>query len=783
MSADASLADTARRAPYNFSIPRLCFHPTDLFPDRGDPIDFLRDSSATAGQEEQPSESAILTAMDKKLQQSTGVQPQFRVVIGPRLWEFMTAVQYVGFNDFPTKSSSAATSWMSRHVLLTGISGSGKSTLLMTSAAFMTYRTMTNVYRVAGIGDARAWATSGDPLMYFALEMLVALRDYFYSTSEEDEAEAGENADGWIEEAGFLVEPRALTSLADLRAWMLAIRDRLAQEATLDRRRDVRLKLVIIVDQAEYLLEHPNSLPAQVVHLLLELHDAASASMGASFFPSVILGVSCATLDEFAPSPLLAILRRMTPEGQLLTFHLPARLDAAMSERVTRLAIRRSLPFTTSLRRTPFRQWERDLLASGDVRQWTGSVPGETARFFRQSLPSSASGNRILHCLDAYIRSAHEAVYARVQRAIGSCSDGRSEKRRLLAAILRMALHIPLASDDLGVHPALRSLFLPISTRNSDLLGRRSAALPTLQSLYHPRDGLVRLERIPTAVSFAVHMALLHPQLVAFLETKAPSSPDELGVLNRYLDSLLISSFADACGEARRRLISFYARTRFAVGGAPGAVLTGKSQLGDPLAIPLAGSVQPFAGMVASPALCTRHMTAPQIVFVPIRFDYPYYDFFVFDVKERTLYAVTTTKDVWLWCRRGDGGDSRIMEVSVEHMHHPTMSGGATMETSDAGMLTPMALLDAWQDGLQETLAYADTDGAALDAAIRMHDDFFLQGANAGGRSRKKPAVPSASTSALTTGKKRRPAVTAKLLYVEDCRTVAHCFSVTQLSP
>ena len=263
VSTDASLAETARRTPYNFSIPRLCFHPTDLFPDRGDPIDFLKDSSATIGQEEQLSEPAILTAMDKKLQQSTGMQPQFRVVIGSRLWDFMTVVQYVGFNDLPAKSpSSAAGSWMSRHVLLTGISGSGKSTLLMTSAAFMTYHTTTGVYRVAGVGDARAWATSGDPLMYFALEMLVALRDYFYSPSEEEEAGA-ENADGWIEEAGFLVEPRALTSLADLRAWMLAIRDRLAQEAALNHRRDVRLKLIILVDQAEYLLEHPDCVPAQ----------------------------------------------------------------------------------------------------------------------------------------------------------------------------------------------------------------------------------------------------------------------------------------------------------------------------------------------------------------------------------------------------------------------------------------------------------------------------------------------------------------------------------------
>ena len=61
---------------------------------------------------------------------------------------------------------------------MTGAPGSGKSTLLMTAAAFMTYRTMTNIYRVAGIGDARSWASSGDPYMYFALEMLVALRDY-----------------------------------------------------------------------------------------------------------------------------------------------------------------------------------------------------------------------------------------------------------------------------------------------------------------------------------------------------------------------------------------------------------------------------------------------------------------------------------------------------------------------------------------------------------------------------------------------------------------------------
>ena len=43
--------------------------------------------------------------------------------------------------------------------------------------------------------------------------------------------------------------------------------------------------------------------------------------------------------------------------------------------------------------------------------------------------------------------------------------DIRSEKRRLLAVILRMALHMPLPSDDLGLPLPLQHLFLPITTK------------------------------------------------------------------------------------------------------------------------------------------------------------------------------------------------------------------------------------------------------------------------------------------------------------------------------
>ena len=137
-----------------------------------------------------------------------------------------------------------------------------------------------------------------------------------------------------------------------------------------------------------------------------------------------------------------------------------------MSERVSRLAIRRSPTFSHSLRRHPLRQWERDLIASGEVRQWTGSVAGELDRFYRQALPASTSNtNRIAHLLDSYTRSVHDSVFAPVSSYFSTVQhDLCSKKRHLLDIILRMALHMPLPSDDLGLPASLQHLFLPITT-------------------------------------------------------------------------------------------------------------------------------------------------------------------------------------------------------------------------------------------------------------------------------------------------------------------------------
>ena len=606
----SAAAESAKRQPYNFSIPRLCFHPTELFPDRGDTIDINK---------VEPEEVDTSNPSTANKKNSPGVQPQFRVVVGPRLWDFMTVVQYVGFNDMSsfeptntdTKNQSSHFSLKSRHVLMTGAPGSGKSTLLMTAAAFMTYRTMTNIYRVAGIGDARSWASSGDPYMYFALEMLVALRDYNqkqrhydcesgdeycsrnnsnnadfpnqqpldqpddYSKHTDDTA-ANSDEEEWGEEAGFLIEPRALASVSDVRSWIYAIRDRLAQSALSTpnydgnnncvqqqhySKRDLRLKLIVMVDQAEYLLQHPDSIPAQIIQTLLELHNPGTADTSCqtvSFFPSVILSVSsvCPSLgDQFPPSSLLDLIRKqMIPSGQCLTYHVPSRLDSGMSERVSRLAIRRSMTLSHSLRRHPLRQWERDLIASGEVRQWTGSVAGELVRFYKQALTSSSSNpnaNRIAHLLDSYIRSVHDSVFTSISSYLSTVQqDLRSEKRRLLAIILRMALHMPLSSDDLGLALPIQHLFLPLITQCHLALVEKSS-LPPLTLTPNPSppfntcfiQGKESLEWIafPQPCPWLYIQLSSSPVSWHFSKRRASPTGDDpsSSVLSRYLDSLV----------------------------------------------------------------------------------------------------------------------------------------------------------------------------------------------------------------------------------------------------
>ena len=63
--------------------------------------------------------------------------------------------------------------------------------------------------------------------------------------------------------------------------------------------------------------------------------------------------------------------------------------------------------------------------------------------------------------------------------------------------------------------------------------------------------------------------------------------------------------------------------------------------------------------MVACPAILWKHIAASEsnnnnIILVPTRFDYPYFEFFILDVKAKHLYVVCTAKEIWTWIKSPD---------------------------------------------------------------------------------------------------------------------------------
>ena len=102
--------------------------------------------------------------------------------------------------------------------------------------------------------------------------------------------------------------------------------------------------------------------------------------------------------------------------------------------------------------------------------------------------------------------------------------------------------------------------------------------------------------------------------------------------------------------------------------------------------------------------------------------------------------------------------------------------------SSHSGILTPQSLLDAWQDSIQELFTHSDNQGTSLDATIKVYDDFFSTNAH---QSSKTPGASSTAAKkkiivppSVPTTKKRKPVISVKLVFVEDCRVLAKCFGL-----
>lgn len=562
-------------------------------------------------------------------------------------------------------SSEYALTHSPSNALITGIRGCGKSHLIMTSAAFLTARNMSDLYRIVCIGDCRAWAQSDNPVAYFSLELMMAFRTAAERNSGSREG-TGNSSDsttrmsrGVSVEEGNYNPPGIFVSFADLRSWMEAVGKRAAVHND--------LKLVIFIDQLEELYSP-------------SVNNSPNARMAAMIFELLISLKYPILIVSLIPSPqtLTALPVAVRDPAIFAEMRMPAVLTYSDFDMFVEV-FEASRKFTN----------EDDPLMH-DLRMWTGAVPAQIAKFFTG--PFNTPGVNIASRLVKYRSERSRAFSDLVLSAVAKMD--RLPRMHFLLQICRMILHIP--SDDPQLSPGaaingLESLFLPAA----------------LQKFYHPEEGIVAYRHIPTAVSPAAHYTLCDRKLLSKLAAKWEQ------VLEAVLSSTLNSQ--NVCIESKRRVIRFYAQFKlFSVSfdeelkdasvhvldpenSANSFTFTGTSQFNDKVSfkVPLTCLRRViFAGLSPTPILIPSGRTSPNsgnlLVFIPGRTDFCFYDFFIASPAEKTLFAITTCPfEVMMNTGGNSNGNSVIINTS-------------SFNTATNAPLTPFTLLEMWSKDLKD---------------------------------------------------------------------------------
>lgn len=549
------------------------------------------------------------------------------------------------------------------NALITGIRGCGKSHLIMTSAAFLTARNMSEVYRIVCIGDCRAWAQSDNPVAYFSLELMMAFRTAaergISANILETLAGIGINRAGQSVDDGNYIPPGIFTCFNDFKSWMEAVGRR--QEKHND------LKLIVFIDQLEELYAPVSS-------------GSANSKLAAKIFELLVALKYPVLIASLIPSPqtMTALPVQVRDPAVFAEMRMPAVLTYSDFDMFVEV-FEASRRFTT----------EDDPLMH-DLRMWTGAVPAQVAKFFTAPLNTTPPTLNIASRLVKYRTERSRAFTDLVLSAVAKMD--RLPRMHFLLQICRMILHIP--SDDPQLSPGaaingLESLFLPAA----------------LQKFYHPAEGIVAYRHIPTAVSPAAHFTLCDRKLLAKLAAKWEQ------VLEAVLASTLNSQ--NVCEESKRRVIKFYAQFKlFCVSfdeelkdavkhtadpeSTPPTTLSfsGKNQFNDSVSFKLSTACPRrviFAGLSPTPILIPSAKSSPNVgqplLFIPGRTDFCFYDFFVALPAEKTLYAVTTCPfDTMM----GTGNANTNSSIN------------SSFNTVTNAPLTPFTLLEMWAKDLKD---------------------------------------------------------------------------------
>lgn len=608
-----------------------------------------------------------------------------RYLVGRQYWRLLSYVQGL----WPSMASMARVP----HVAVTGIAGCGKSWTFAAVASFLRQKKLASRYRVVCVADCERWLEAADPLGFFAMELLIALRD---------------DSDPALD----VVKSRLICGPDELRPWLGVIDDWLERHnedsGSSPALSGDGLQLIVILDQVEALLGKSEALPNQVIQALIDMRNSI-----------VVMGL---TTDGPSERTAMATwgFSRLGFHQLHLPFHLPNTDYTTLADML--LDIPLSLHEAALLR-------EARLYTGGVIRELASCLTFDTASAAQSASGAPEKGKRppgvdLTTRIDCYRRTAIDRAVRLVEEAISKLD--RVQRVAFLLIVFRMILRLPAdaATSSVILPSAIRALFLPAA----------------VQRFYHPRDAVAVIHHIPTALSLSVHLALGGPRVLGMLgDSSGQNQP--LSVMHKLISSIMDSK--TVCGESKRRMIRFYTLYRL---NTPSAVrlrgvtdfdrevevevpevhlahhFAGLTPAKDILAWLLAQAI--IAGDSATPLmLSTPTAVSPStqasllrgdlsraipIVLIPGRTDYCFFDFFYFMPATRRLYAVGTAAGPSDWQRFGAStqalaGNRQKLSVS------PAIMGGISGGTAPGpsprdNIVTPTVLVDMWTRLFREVL-------------------------------------------------------------------------------
>ena len=535
------------------------------------------------------------------------------------------------------------------HIVVSGISGCGKSWTISACVSFLRQPKLEEMYRALCVSDCLYWMESKDPVSYFCMEMMLALR-----RDEHEELK--------------MVKSRMVTHFDELRPWLRLIDSWLGK---------YKLRLIVFLDQTEALLGHSEVGPNLIIQALLEMKNV-----------TLVMSI---TVD--GPSERTSLTNWGFGKLGFFQMHFPFCIPPNDYSYLSDLLFESPLSFHEGAIMREVRYHTGGIIRELTACLTFGCDGVETMSVGKDSnkvKPQVITGVEITTRLEAYRRYTFEKIMSSLEPAILRLD--RVQKVALILIIFRMILHLPAdaATSSVNLPSEIRSLFLP----------------GAIQKFYHPRDSLAVFLHIPTAINQCAFMVLssvnvlhmladkpseiFHKLIASILDSKTVCSESKRRLVRFYAfhhltlgNQIKISGVTDFSRSIEVDTGSLFVRYHFA------GLTPAKDIIAWLVAQAIFVSESHGRGLTSSklhrpPSLNDLSHAVP-MVFIPGRTDYCFFDYFVFNPHQRKFFAITTAASPPDW-----------QNFTPKSNYSNTYHKGA--------IVTPASLLEMWSKVLRDVL-------------------------------------------------------------------------------